>query len=201
MGKSGAGKGKFDLDFILEKDEDFTHSAATLKASTGSFSKTTGSSGGRPQNDSQQDISENMDWFEDLKKGLLKAFKDFPALETPEDLFKSLNDRGSLDTLSPEQTRMLMTHLSNKHQGSPFKKLLPNLDPFSSVASPIKSKKNVFNTLSKPPRGGIQISESMFATEKAKVKRRLSPKRADDTESAEPNIQDQMNTMNFINNT
>lgn len=56
-----------------------------------------------------------MDWFEDLKKGLLKAFKDFPALETPEDLFKSLNDRGSLDTLSPEHTRMLMTHLYNKH--------------------------------------------------------------------------------------
>jgi hypothetical protein len=43
-----------------------------------------------------------MDWFEDLKKGLLKAFKDFPALETPEDLFKSLNDRAALDTLSPE---------------------------------------------------------------------------------------------------
>lgn len=47
MGKSGAGKGKFDLDFILEKDEDFTQGAAALKASTGSFSKTTGSSGGR----------------------------------------------------------------------------------------------------------------------------------------------------------
>jgi hypothetical protein len=79
---------------------------------------------------------------------------------------------------------------------------LPNLDPFASAASPIKSKKNVFNTISKPPRGGIHISESMFATEKAKVKRRLSPKRAEnDTGSAEPNIQDQMNTMNFINNT
>jgi hypothetical protein len=63
-----------------------------------------------------------MDWFEDLKKGLLKAFKDFPALETPEDLFRSLNDRAALDTLSPDQTRMLMTHLYNKGHGSPFKK-------------------------------------------------------------------------------
>jgi hypothetical protein len=24
MGKSGAGKGKYDLDFIMERDEDFT---------------------------------------------------------------------------------------------------------------------------------------------------------------------------------
>ena len=122
-----------------------------------------------------------MDWFEDLKKGLLKAFKDFPALETPEDLFKSLNDRAALDTLSPEHTKMLMTHLYNKHHGSPFKKLLTTVgDPFSaSSTSPIKLKKSNFNTISKPPRAGIQISESLFSTEKAKVKRRLSPKRAD----------------------
>jgi hypothetical protein len=141
-----------------------------------------------------------MDWFEDLKKGLLKVFKDFPALETPEDLFKSLNDRAALDTLSPEQTRMLMTHLSNKNHGSPYKKLLPTVgDPFlSSSASPLKLKKNNFNTISKPPRGGIQISESLFSTEKSRVRRRLSPKRAPDTDQ-EVNIQDQMNTMNFLN--
>jgi hypothetical protein len=52
-----------------------------------------------------------MDWFDDLKRGLLKAFKDFPALETPEDLFKSLNERSALETLSPEHTKKLMNHL------------------------------------------------------------------------------------------
>ena len=93
-----------------------------------------------------------------------------------------------------------MTHLSNKNHGSPYKKLLPTVgDPFlSSSASPQKLNKNNFNTISKPPRGGIQISESLFSTEKSRVRRRLSPKRAPDTDQ-EVNIQDQMNTMNILN--
>lgn len=54
-----------------------------------------------------------MDWFLDLKRGLQKAFRDIPAAvyETPEELFKTLNDRDALDTLPPEMTKKLMTHI------------------------------------------------------------------------------------------
>ena len=52
LGKSGGGKGKFDLDFIMERDEDFTSTTqnvpAVLKATntSGSFSKSHSSGAG-----------------------------------------------------------------------------------------------------------------------------------------------------------
>jgi hypothetical protein len=92
LGKSGAGKGKFDFDFVHEREPDSIINPA-LKVSAGSFSKNNAANSSMTRTmtsgylNEQVDPADNMDWFEDLKKGLLKAFKDFPALETPEDLY------------------------------------------------------------------------------------------------------------------
>jgi hypothetical protein len=53
---------------------------------------------------------------EEFKKLLKKIFKDYPALalESPEELFKSLNDR-ALDTLTPEMTRFLYSHVARQN--------------------------------------------------------------------------------------
>ena len=52
LGKSGGGKGKFDMEFMHEKEEDVASNDNPLKASYASFPKTSGEgSGGYNQGD------------------------------------------------------------------------------------------------------------------------------------------------------
>ena len=52
LGKSGGGKGKFDLEYIMEREDDFTQTIGAGKinknSTSASFSKNTGSTGGDP---------------------------------------------------------------------------------------------------------------------------------------------------------
>ncbi len=57
---------------------------------------------------------------DDFKRMLQDIFKDYPALvlESPEELFKSLNER-AFESLSPEVTKKLYIHLKmNKSANS-----------------------------------------------------------------------------------
>lgn len=86
---------------------------------------------------------------EDFKKMLKDVFKDYSdlVLESPEELFKSLNER-AFESLSPEVTRKIYNHIKmNKSTSAQFAKILPtlehkvkNLPKPKNFASPFKNK-------------------------------------------------------------
>jgi len=67
---------------------------------------------------------------EDFKRMLQDVFKDYSALvlESPEELFKTLNER-AFESLSPEVTKKLYKRLkANKSMSSQIAKILPTLE-------------------------------------------------------------------------
>ena len=67
---------------------------------------------------------------EDFKRMLQDIFKDYSALvlESPEELFKTLNER-AFESLSPEVTKKLYRQLkANKSMSTQFAKILPTLE-------------------------------------------------------------------------